>query len=201
MRRSCLWIAPLAGVLCFVALESRARAEVFNTARTLKPGALSVAIAPQVFLEDPLVSELQLFFGVGLIRGLDLQLRYDTPLGGSGLPPYLGVDAEVGILRDRGARPAVSWTMGTHVEDWSQGGLDGTVMVSKVFGHLEPFAALDGNLEWTGGGAVSSLWLAGGLDVHLGRLVEFIVEGGTRLKQTGGYISLGFNLYLAPARR
>ncbi len=184
-----------------------AQAGVFNTARTLKPTASSLAVATEVGIvqeggsEVSLSPDVNLFYGVGVVRGVDFQLRAGFPLAGQWNGPCLGGDVEVGLLSDGRVRPAVSLTVGGHVVGWQYGGLDGTLMVSKVLGRMEPYVALDTDVDVVGGAGVAKVMMVGGVDVHLARRAEMLVEVGRRTSRVsgdvGGYVSVGFNFYLA----
>jgi hypothetical protein len=69
--------------------------------------------------------------------------------------------------------------------------------LSKVLHRIEPYAALDADLAITPEGMAQQSWGVLGLNIHLGPVIEFIVEGGAGIKGTPSYLCAGLNLYLA----
>jgi len=189
------WMFLVVALLSLVSCE-QAHAEVFHTARTLKPRALSLGLEPQVMLVQPPAYQLNLHGGLGLAQAIDLGILYELPLTGAYAPASLGVDVEVGILSDSAASPALSFALGAHVDDWNWYYLDGTLMLSKVFHRFEPFVALDVDLSLPPAEVVPRFRLVGGLDFHLSRVTELIIELGIGLRGNTSYLSAGFNFYI-----
>ncbi len=69
-------------------------------------------------------------------------------------------------------------------------------MLSKVFHRFEPFVALDVDLSLPPAEVVPRFRLVGGLDFHLSRVTELIIELGIGLRGNTSYLSAGFNFYI-----
>jgi len=184
------------GVALWMIEAAPARAEVFNTARTLKPRAISLGLEPQVILTRVPEYQLNLHGGLGLSRGVDLGIRYGLPLMDSPLSQYLGLDVEVELLHDRVGSPALSFSTGVHVEDWTWYVLDATLMASKVVGRFEPYGALDLDLTLPPGAILDRWRMVGGLNFHVSRVTELMFEIGFGLRDASSYLSAGINFYL-----
>ncbi len=181
---------------CFLAPSLPARAEVFQTARTLKPGALSLGFEPQVFLASPPAYQFSIHGGVGVTRGFDLHARYSFPVRSPYVPSVFALDGEVLLLPDRDFSPALSATIGLHTENWSRYALDGTLMVSKVFRRFEPYLALDADV-YLPPNQVQALWKAvGGFAFRVSQPTELLLELGTGLNYQQSWLSFGINFYI-----
>lgn len=181
-----------------------ARAEVFHTARTLKPGAFSLGFEPQVFLSNPPTSILNLHGGAGLAQGIDLRLKLGLPLPGSYAPAEFGGDVEFLLLPDGPGSPALSLAVGAHSEAWRAFELDFCFLVSKVLRRVEPYGGIDADLSLPPYEAVKPyLRLVGGLNIHLAHVSELMLEIAFPFPGTSGYpvedgayLSAGLNFYL-----
>ncbi len=186
----------LLSVLASFGCEFQAQAEAFHTARTLKPRAFSIGIEPEFVLQNPVGVELNFHGGMGLVSGLDLGVTYRLPLPNSNLPQSLGLDLEVELVNDTHLSPALSLTLGGHATDWNRYWLDGTLMISKVFRRLEPFAALDCDVSLPPYDVYAAMRLIGGLSIRLSRVTEVIVEGGWGVRNSPSHVSFGLNFYI-----
>ncbi|MFM7204397.1 MAG: hypothetical protein ACKO6N_26770 [Myxococcota bacterium] len=197
------WPLKLA-TLGLLTMVSSAQAEVFHTARTLKPGAFSLGIEPQVYLSNPPTSVLNLHGGAGLAQGIDLRLKLGLPLPGSYAPADLGGDVEFLLLPDAPGSPALSFAVGAHSEAWRAFELDFCFLVSKVLRRVEPYGGIDADLSLPPYEAVKPyLRLVGGLNIHLARVSELMLEIAFPFPGTSGYpvedgayLSAGINFYL-----
>lgn len=184
--------SPLVALLVSV-LAFPAHAEVFNTGRILKPGALSIAGEYQHNFSSP--DALNGYFGIGLTQRMDLGLRAglsleDTPLS------YFGADVEFGLLVDSDRQPALSLSVGAHLIGGEQFSGDATLILSKVLHpHFEPYLALDTNIDISPQSEFQ-LTAVGGLCFPIAESFELLVEGGWSLTPSSRqYVSGGFNLY------
>lgn len=175
---------------------SDARAEVFHTGRTLRAGAFSVGLEPQVYLYSPAQPVLNLHGGVGILPGLDGSLKLALPLPGSWIPYELAGDLEFELLNDTAASPAISVSIGAHVENWSAYELDTTLMISKVIRRVEPYLALDVDISLPPYEIKPHMRLVGGLNVHLSRVTELMLELGLGLPGEASFLSAGLNFYI-----
>lgn len=182
-------------LLLVLAAALPARAEVFNTGRTLRPGAFSIAGEFQQGLA-PRSESGNLYLGVGLVHRLDLGVRLSMPFSGPVPSSYFGADLEFGLVADTGDTMALSLSLGAHALDGAKFAADVTLVASKlVAAHLEPFFALDADLGLKGelGRQVRAVV---GVDVPLVHHLELVAEAGLGLTaSTPTYGSLGFNLY------
>lgn len=183
-------------VLGLLSYSPDAQAEIFHTARTLKARAFSIGFEPQVYLLSPPQSVLNLHAGAGIAEGLDLEIKFGLPLPGSGQPYQLGGDLEFQLLPDTDASPAISVSVGAHAENWNAFELDGTIMISKVIRRVEPYLALDMDVTLPPYPVVPFVRLVGGLNVHLARVTELILELGIGLPGNSSYLSAGLNFYI-----
>ncbi|WP_309895337.1 hypothetical protein [Archangium sp.] len=185
-------LPPLAALLVTV-LAFPAHAEVFNTGRTLKPGALSFSGEYQHNFSSP--AALNGYVGIGLGQRVDLGLRaglslQDTPIS------YFGADVEFGLLADSERQPALSLSLGAHLIGGQQFSGDATLLLSKVLHpHFEPYLALDTNIGISPRFEVQ-LTAVGGLCIPIVEHFELLLEGGWSLTPSSSqYVSGGFNLY------
>lgn len=188
-------IIAAAVAICALSVP-QARAEVFHTGRTLKPGAFSVGIEPQAFLFSPPQGVLNLHGGVGFVEGLDGALRLTLPLPGSYMPYELGGNLEFQALADTSSSPAISVSIGAHSVNWQYFELDGTLMVSKVLRRVEPYLALDLDLSLPPNQVLPYMRIVPGLNVHLSRISEIMLELGLGLPGQSSYLSAGLNFYI-----
>lgn len=183
-----------ATTLTLVLLAAPARAEVFNTARTLNPGAVSLAAEYQAF-GGPLGS---LYAGVGVVRRFDLGLRVGFEDGPSPGVRYVGGDAELNLVEDKGSAPAVSLSLGGHGRIGARDVvLDATLLASKLFlERLEPYVGLD--VDWSLAEVRGQYRVVGGVEFAVvKRRFDLLVEGALGLDAgTPRTLAAGFCVYL-----
>lgn len=189
-------IGCLLGV-AWVGLGSEpAQAEIFQTGQTLKPGAFSLGVEPQVYLVGAPAWKLNLHGAAGLTPGMDLGVTWGLPLPGSGLTGTLGADVEFEVLRTDGVAPSLSVSVGAHAEGTSRFWLDGTLLLSKKIRRVEPYVGLDCDLSLPP--ATIQPWLRGilGLDIRLAKVTSLLLELGLGFPSVPSYLSFGLSFYL-----
>ena len=169
-------------------------AEVFNTARTLNPGAVSLSAAYQAFGGPP----ASLYLGVGVVKRFDLGVRVGfQPEPAAGVA-YWGGDAELGLLQDGPKALALSLALGAHGHRAGGGVvIDATLLASKLFlERLEPYVAVD--VDWSLDAVRGTYRAVAGLEVIVvKKRLDLLVEGGLGLGQdTPRYLTGGFCLYI-----
>ena len=182
--------------LGFLLGAQEGRAEVFQSAETLKPGGFSLGVEPQVYLTGGPAWILNLHGSGGIAPGMDLGITWGLPLPGSGVPGTFGADLELGVLKTDGVSPSLSVSFGAHAQNFSTFFIDGTVLLSKRFRKLEPYVGLDCDLSLPPN-AVQP-WLRGviGMDVRLARVTELLLEVGLGFPSVPSYLSFGLNFYI-----
>lgn len=174
--------------------SSPAVAEVFNTARTLNPGAVSLSAAYQGFGGPP----GSLYLGVGVVKRFDLGVRVGFEAEPSPRVAYWGGDAELGLLQDGPRAIALSLSLGAHGRRAVEGVvLDATLLASKlILERLEPYVALD--VDWSLSEVRGTYRAVAGLEfIVVKRRLDLLVEGGIGLgPTTPRYVTGGFCLYI-----
>lgn len=179
-------------VLLVLATSIPARAEVFNTARTLLPGAFSAGLE-----YAPSPSSLSLYVGAGLVRRFDLGVRLGVDPTAPLLLAYYGADLELAAIEDGPGRLGLSIALGAHATGSGGRFADATLLASKLLlDRLEPYAALD--LDWSLAESRGLLRAVGGVEVIVvPHRLDVVLEGGLGLAGTAPHaVSAGFLLYL-----
>ncbi|MEW6516129.1 MAG: hypothetical protein AB1439_04405 [candidate division FCPU426 bacterium] len=153
---------------------SAARADVFGTAGILRPGGFALGIEPSLTF-NPSDFTLYLHGGVGLTRGIDLDLKL-----GLGSEIYFGGDVEFSLIPDTSRTPGLSFTAGAHGAN--NFGLDAILLLSNRFSTFSLYGALDADIEFVDNGTGGSevllpLYFDLGVAIPVSRAFEVLLEG------------------------
>ena len=174
-------------LVLFTLVSVSVYADVFGTARTLRPGAAMIGIEPQFFL-SPTEFEVNAHIGYGIIRNLDVDFRF----GVGSVDYYVGGDLEYRIFHSRGIDFSLS--AGAHY----QGSMFVDITPNISF-RFRPFSIYTGaDMNWMlaqNDNKFALNWFLGA-DIPIRRHISIITEFGINF--IGGYphwISMGGAFY------
>ena len=140
-------------------------AQVFSTARVLKPLKFSLGIAPAYYNTG---IGMFLTGDVGIKRGLDFGLKYGILEG----EDYFGADFEWGLLH--GKPVDLSLITGCHL--YGDVGLDAGINVSfRIKSDIYMYTGLDSDINF-GDDLWVPFWLPVGIDIRLTKYMSFLFE-------------------------
>ena len=168
----------------YLAIGFGAKAQVFNTAKTLKTGTFSVGIEPMLIANGG--SDFILFghMGYGLAKDIDISAK----AGMLAYSNYYGADVEFGFLRN------FSLSAGAHV--WGDFGLDATFLTSfDVASNVNIFGGADLDLNF-GNDVYTNFWIPIGVEVELNKNMTFILEASIGINNSAPHLfGGGINVY------
>jgi len=169
-------------LICLLGSAPAARADVFGTAGILRPGGFAFGIEPSLTF-NPSDFMLYLHGGLGLVRGIDLDLKL-----GLGSETYFGGDVEFSLIPDGKSTPGLSFTAGAH--GTGNMGLDAILLLSNRFSTFSLYGALDADIEFVDNGQGGSevlmpLYFDLGVAIPISRQFEFLLEGNIAITNVG----------------
>lgn len=141
------------------------RAQVFNTAGTLKKNSFSVGLEPTVLVYNG-GNEFMMFFhgGYGIKSGIDLGIHL-----GAGNTTFFGAELEWGLGKN------FSLTTGAH--NFGEFGLDGALNASfGITSGVDLFTGLDMDIVFAKNKTYLPLWLPLGVEIQVGPNMSFMLE-------------------------
>lgn len=137
--------------------------QVFNTAKTLKPGKFSIGLEPAFLIDG---DDFMMFFhgGLGVKKGIDIAVKI-----GAGGETYFGGDIEWALLKN------ISLTTGIH--HFYEIGLDASINANiPVKSDVDIYTGLDTDIIFADD-LIVPLWIPVGVDIGMSKSIDILLEG------------------------
>lgn len=156
-------------LLFFTICILSANAQVFSTAKTLKPGTVALGVQPTIIANG--VSDFILFghVGYGIAKGIDIAAKAGVLHNSN----YIGADIEFSFMKN------MSLSAGAHV--WGVFGLDATYLITfDIAKNVDLYAGADADLMLEGN-TYLDFWIPFGVEVQLSKNLAFLMEAEVAL--------------------
>lgn len=163
-----------------------AKAEVFGTASTLRPGTVMIGAEVEGLI-DPNDFMTNFHLGYGIIERLDLNIRF----GAGTTPIYIGGDIEYQLLKNS----ALDMSLAVGVHRQEEMFIDITPIISHRFKRFSVSTGADLNWKVSGGDVLGIDWFVGtAIPLMVG--MDLLFDFGISLKDAPHWVSGGIAIYI-----